>query len=52
MLVLGEMEVAQVNPHRSGQGTPSAPGQVRIPRASGGHPMQVGDTGSTTGPDG
>ena len=38
-LVLGEMDVARMNPHRSDQGTPSAPGLVRTPTASGSHPI-------------
>ena len=44
-MVLVEMNVARVNPYRSGQGEPRSPsalGQVPTPSANGGHPIPWG----------
>ena len=49
-MVLGEMDVAWVNPYRSDKGSPSALGLVRTPTVSGGHPIPGGDTRSATYP--
>ena len=41
-VVLGEMDVARVNPYRSGHGERPKLGMLRTPPASGGHPIPGG----------
>ena len=49
-MVLGEMDVALVNPRRFGQGPPIVLGLVPTSPVNGGHPMPGGDSRSASYP--